>query len=139
MNILLKNFVVVLCAFGIAGCGGGGSSENAAVTIGTPSTPQPSAEAHLQWNAPTLLVSGSTAAGNIASYNVYSLATGAATCPVDISLYVFADTVIGSTLDPQTYSDTGLVAGTYCFAITALNFSAQESVAAFLATPLTVS
>ena len=145
MNSVLKCFTVLLCVICVSGCGGGGGGGSTPLAPPGPLAPQgplappASGEANLQWNAPVLLINGSAAAGNIAGYNVYRLATGAATCPVDISLYVFVDTVVGSGVDPQAYNDTGLADGTYCYAVTALNFSAQESIAAFLGAPLTVS
>ena len=111
---------------------------------GAPPPPPPAGTATLNWTAPLTDISGNAIV--IAGYNIYRLNPGVNPCPIDITLYTRIPpvpasglaTVVGSPA-ATTYTDTALVAGPYCYAVGALNIFGQESVPAFLATPITVS
>ena len=100
----------------------------------------------LQRQAPIANADGTTPV-NIAGYNVYRLTpVGAAQYLTGINLYTLIPpanvgdmaTIVGAPPPPITFTASPLSTGTYCYAVTALNFPALQSAPAFLSTPLTV-
>lgn len=149
----IRQLLLIFVTAGLSACGGGGGGGGAVTVTPAPPggptlpplPPPPAGTAVLQWLAPTSNIDGSLPV-LIAGYNIYRLTPGATPCPTDISLYSLLPpvstgdlaTVVGSP-PPTQYADNALPAATYCYAVSALNFAAQESAAAFLAAPLTVN
>ena len=148
MKKQIRQLFWVFSIVSLSACGGGGGGGSAApgapVVVVPPIVPPPAGSATINWTAPATNIDGSPAV--IAGYNLYRLTPGVTPCPIDISLYTLIPsvppgglaTVTGSP-PATTFTDTALVASTYCYGVTALNIVGQQSVPAFLANPLTVS
>jgi len=138
VKTIIRSFAAILLTSFLVGCSGGKASYSAAASSESASSLLPAGTVSIRWAAPTANVDGSSAV--VAGYNVYRLTRAPRSCPTDISRYsrippVLASnlaTIVGSPPD-TTFTDTGLAAGKYCYAVTAVDARALESVPVFLA------
>jgi len=142
MKTVIRSFVLISLISFLIACSGGKAGYSAANLLSS-EAPGGSGSVSISWTAPTVNVDGSPAI--VAGYNIYRRTRAPRSCPTDISRYSRIPPVPASNLativgsPPEvTFIDTGLAAGKYCYAVTALDIHALESVPVFLAARLKV-
>jgi len=120
----LLRLVFLLLIAGIAGCGGGGGSSGSAASSqqsssgGSAPSGASSGNAVLSWTAPTTFTNGSALTG-LAGYTItYGTSPSALTQSVTLN-----------SASANTYTVSGLAAGTWYFSITANTNDGEQSAA----------